>query len=116
MFVSKKRLGDTLSQMMVGDGENKSVLVRIHTAIHKAEEAVDLAAFFKGIIPNAQILGTSTSAIINEGKLIHDQCVVSVTQMDGGNALAARIPVTEADGCAVSAETLFPETQFLTAP
>ncbi len=93
-------------QLMVGDGGRKDVLVRIHTAIHTAEEAVDLAAFIKGIIPNAQILGTSTSAIINEGKLIHDQCIISVTQMDEGNALAARIPVTEADGCAVPAETL----------
>ena len=73
MFVSQKRLEDTLSQLMVGDGEDKDVLVRIHTAIHTAEEAVDLASFVKRLIPNARILGTSTSAIISGGKLIHDQ-------------------------------------------
>ena len=36
LFVSKKRLEDTLSQLMVGDGEDKDVLVRIH----KPEETV----------------------------------------------------------------------------
>ena len=105
-FVSQKRLEDTLTQLMVSEGEDKDVLVRIHTAIHTAEEAVDLAAFIKGIIPNARILGTSTSAVISEGKLIHDQCVISVTQMDKGNVLAARIPVTEPGGGTVPAETL----------
>ena len=44
-FVSKKRLEDILYQFMVSDGEERNVLVRIHTAIHTAEEAVDLAAF-----------------------------------------------------------------------
>jgi len=96
-YVSKKRLEDTLYQFLVSDGEEKDVLIRIHTAIHTAEEAVDLAAFIKGIIPNAQILGTSTSAIISEGKLIHDQCIISITQMDEGNVFAARIPVMEKD-------------------
>lgn len=50
-FVSKKRLEDTLNQLMIGKGNQ--VLVRIHTAIHTAEEAVDLAAFIKALIPNA---------------------------------------------------------------
>ena len=104
-FVSRKRLEDTLTQLMVSDEADKDVLVRIHTAIHTAEEAVELASCVKGIIPNAKILGTSTSAIINEGKLIHDQCVISVTQMDEGNVLAARIPVMEACGRMVPAET-----------
>ena len=46
-FVSKKRLEDTLYQFLVSEEEEKSVLIRIHTAIHTAEEAVDLAAFIK---------------------------------------------------------------------
>ncbi len=110
MFVSQKRLEDTLSQRMVGDGEDKDVLVRIHTAIHTAEEAVDLAAFVKRLIPNARILGTSTSAIISGGKLIHDQCLISITQMDEGGVRAARIPTVAADGSAIPAEALCDRT------
>ncbi len=105
MFISKKRLEDTLNQMIVGDGEDRDVLVRIHTALHTAEEAVDLAAFIKRIIPNARILGTSTSAIINGGKLIHDQCLISITQMDAGSVRTARIPVKEG-GDALSAREM----------
>ena len=36
-FVSKKRLEDTLNQLMVSDGDGSSILVRIHTAIHTAD-------------------------------------------------------------------------------
>ena len=77
---------------MIIDGEDRAdvlILIRIHTAMHTAKEAVALAAFIKGILPNAQILGTSASAVLCEGKLIHDQCVISVTQMDEGSVLAA---------------------------
>ena len=106
-FVSKKRLEDTLKQLMIGNREQNSILIRIHTAIHTAEEAVDLAAFIKKIIPNARILGTSTSAVINGGKLIHDRCVISITQMDEGSVLTARFPLQEAGSDRmVSAESL----------
>ena len=108
-FVSKKRLGDTLNQLMIDGGENQDVLIRIHTAIHTPEEAVDLASFIKGIVPNAQILGTSTSGIISGGKLIHDQCVISVTQMDRGNIIATRLPLKE-DG----QDTLIPAEKLCT--
>ena len=90
-FVSKKRLEDTLNQLMIGEGEGNDILIQIHTAIHTAETAADLAAFIKGIMPKARILGTSTSAVISGGKLYPDQCVISVTQMDGGSVFSARI-------------------------
>ena len=106
LFISKKRLEYTLNQLMVSDEADRDVLVRIHTAIHTPEEAVDLAAFIKGIIPNAHILGTSTSAIINEGRLIHDQCVISITQMDEGNVSSARIPTKDLAGRTASADAL----------
>jgi len=108
-YISKKRLEDTLDQLMISSREQNDILVRIHTAIHTAEEAVDLAAAVKRMIPNAQILGTSTSAVISEGKLMHDQCLISVTQMDAGSVLAARIPVAEAGGGMASAEKLCAE-------
>ena len=97
-FVSRKRLADTLNQLMISEEGNRNILIRIHTAVHTGEEAADLAAFIKGILPEAQILGTSTSAIISEGKLIHDQCLISVTQMDGGNVETCRIPLQDGEG------------------
>ena len=105
-FVSKKHLGDTLSQLGISDEESGDVLVRIHTAVHTPEEAVDLAAFIRGLIPRAHILGTSTSAVISGGKLAPDQCVISVTQMDEGHVSTVRIPVEDGAGRMVPAEEL----------
>ena len=79
-YISKTRLADALKQSVI-DTERGDILIRIHTAIHNAEEAVDLAAFIKKIVPKAHIIGTSTSAVIHEGKLHMDQCLISVTQM-----------------------------------
>lgn len=106
-FVSKKRLADTLSQLMIDSRSENDILIRIHTAIHTAEEAVDLAAFIKGIVPGAGIVGTSTSAIILGGKLIHDQCIISITQMTGGSVHAARVPTAAEGRQMMPAESLY---------
>ncbi len=97
-FVSKKRLADTLRQMMVNSRKGDDILVRIHTAVHSAEEAVDLAAFVKAQMPGAQILGTSTSAIISNGRMIHDQCMIFITQMSQGSVRVVRMPLKGDEG------------------
>ncbi|MCR5337088.1 MAG: EAL domain-containing protein [Lachnospiraceae bacterium] len=91
-YISKTRLADTLRQLMI-DSEKGDILIRIHTAIHTADEAVDLAAFVKGVVPGASILGTSTSAVIHEGKLHPDQCLISVTQMERAGLKAVRLSI-----------------------
>ena len=94
-YVSKKRLADTLNQLMIDGPRGHELLIRIHTAIHTAAEAVELAAFIKQRIPEARILGTSTAGILVGGKLIHDQCVISITQMAEGSVRTVRVPLRE---------------------
>lgn len=91
-YMSKVRLSETLKQLNL-DAKENSVLVRIHTAIHLEEEAVDLAKFIKSIVPTASILGTSTSAVIYRGKCLANQCVISVTQMNGGAVKTRMYPL-----------------------
>ena len=91
-YVSKTRLADSLKQLMIDYGKNNDILIRIHTSIHEPDDAVDLAAFIKSIVPRAHIFGTSTSAVINDGKLLHDQCIISITQVSEGSILSARVP------------------------
>ena len=90
-YISKARLAQTLNQLML-NSQKGDVLVRIHTAIHSKEESVELAKFIKQIVPNAVVLGTSTSAIIGWGKLMRDQCVVSVTLMNGAKIKGVNLP------------------------
>ena len=89
-FVSKAKLAETFNQLML-EREKGDILIRIHTAIHKGDEAVELAAFIKSLAPKARIFGTSTSAVISGGRLLHDQCVISVTRMNEGKIKSARI-------------------------
>ena len=84
LYISKARLAETLGQLMLND-QSSDILIRIHTAIHLEDEAVDLARFIKRLVPRAQIFGTSTSAVIYSGKLLQNQCVISVTQMSKGS-------------------------------
>ena len=82
-YVSKTRLVEDFNQLML-NSQNGDILIRIHTSIHLEDEAVDLARFIKGIVPGAHIFGTSTSGVIGWGKLMHNQCIISVSQMESG--------------------------------
>ena len=104
-YVSKARLVGDFNQIMLNSRKG-DVLVRIHTSIHLEEEAVDLARFIKGIVPNAHIFGTSTSGVIGWGKLMNNQCVISVTQMEGGYVRTMRRPYVKESGEAISTEDL----------
>ena len=93
-YISKARLASTLSQLML-EPEKGDILIRIHTAIHLEDEAVELARFIKSIVPQAKIVGTSTSAVINFGKLLMNQCMISVTQITGGHVQSGIIPTRD---------------------
>ena len=95
-YVSKARLTDTFNQLML-NSQKGDILIRIHTAIHMEDEAVDLARFIKNLVPGARIFGTSTSGIINQGKITKNQCVISVTQMDEGEVKTALLPTVDKD-------------------
>ena len=77
------------------DADNGDVLIRIHTAIHAEDEAVDLARYIATLCPGAHIFGTSTSAVIGWGKLVQNQCLISVTQMAQGRIRTALLPTFE---------------------
>ncbi|MBR6401919.1 MAG: EAL domain-containing protein [Eubacterium sp.] len=87
--ISKNRLVETFEQLKLDESDG-DILVRIHTASHFPDEAVELARYIKSLVPDAKIFGTSTSAIISNGKLIPDQCLISITQMSRGHIRTAR--------------------------
>ena len=95
-YISKSRLAETFNQLMLND-QRGDVLVRIHTAIHLEEEAVELAKFIKQLVPRAQIFGTSTSGVICWGKLSQSQCIISVTQMSKGTIRSVLQPTFDSD-------------------
>lgn len=104
-YISKARLAETFDQLRL-NAQSGDILIRIHTAIHVEEEAVDLARFIAKLVPGAHIFGTSTSAVISWGKLIQNQCVISVTQMSKGYVRTALLPTLDENGSLIPAGEL----------
>ncbi|MBO4396525.1 MAG: EAL domain-containing protein [Eubacterium sp.] len=105
-YMSKARLADTLNQLMLNTGPS-DILVRIHTSIHQPDEAVELARFIKKQVPRAQIFGTTTSAVINWGRIIQNQCIISISQMGDGHIRSILIPtIDKKNGMPVPPEKL----------
>ena len=93
-YISKNRLAEALEQLRLNDHKG-DVLIRIHTAIHVGDEAVDLAKFIKNIIPKAKIFGTSTSAVISWGQLLPNRCVISVTATEDVRVMTYMTPACD---------------------
>lgn len=93
-YISKARLSDTLKQLNLTANQG-DILIRIHTAIHRPDEAVELARFIKELVPNAMIFGTSTSAVINWGKYAQNQCAISVSAMKECRVKVRLMPYTD---------------------
>ncbi|MCR5542101.1 MAG: EAL domain-containing protein [Ruminococcus sp.] len=104
-YASKAHLADTFQQLKL-DPKNGDILIRIHTAIHLEEEAVELARYISQLLPEAHIFGTSTSAAICWGKLIQNQCIISVTQMSKGTIRTAMLPTFEENGLPITSDAL----------
>ncbi len=104
-YISKARLAEAFQQLML-DPADGDILIRIHTAIHLEDEAVDLARFIAKKVPGAHIFGTSTSAVICWGRLIKNQCVISVTQLSEGSIKTAMLPTFEKNGMPMTTDKL----------
>ena len=87
-YISKARLAETFGQLMLNP-QRGDILICIHTAIHSEKEAVELAEFIKKLVPAAHIMGISTPAPISQGRIMQNQCSISVSQMSDGNIRTA---------------------------
>ena len=105
-YVSKTRLTENLNQLMLSP-DNGDILIRIHTAIHLEDEAVDLARHIKSMVPRAHIYGTSTVAPICWGRLVENQCIISITQTSKkGSIRTARLPLFDRDSVPINPKAL----------
>lgn len=66
-----------------GLDREKQALVRIHSSVHSAEETAAIARVVTEFLPNAKIIGCSTSGVICDGKILEDSCLVSIATFDG---------------------------------
>lgn len=58
---------------------NSGVLVRIHSSIHNKDQMQELTKNIYNLLPEAKIIGCSTTHVICDGKLLPDACLISVS-------------------------------------
>lgn len=71
---------------------SKEYLIRIHTCIHYAEDIPDLIGMIRRFLPNSKIIGCSTSAVILNGKIIPNKCLISITELNKASVRTCIIP------------------------
>lgn len=78
--------------------ESDRVLVRIHSAIHSKEAMPEFVGHITDIIPSARIVGCSAMQIINEGRLIPNTCLISVSVFEEADIVIGRLSCRNAQG------------------
>lgn len=81
LFSDLNSLNDLIQQEQLKDEEN--LLVRLHTSIHTMDSIKPLLHYLHEALPQAQIIGSSNGAVIYEGSILEEQCLISFTKVDG---------------------------------
>lgn len=88
---------------------NGKSLVRIHSSMHTAAEMQQLATDMERLLPNAVIIGCSTSKVICEGDIVSDACLVSITEIEESELRIGMFSCQEQTGEDKSGEALYKE-------
>lgn len=77
---------------------SKEYLVRIHTCIHSCCTIMTFVNKILYYLPHAHIIGSSTSGVIIEGKIMTDCCGVSITDFNDASVKTHLLDLDGADG------------------
>lgn len=88
LFVNSESVRGFLGGVEIGEGN--SVLVRIHSAIHSGEDMNELVKLVKSELPGAHVIGCSATQIINEGRLVSDACLISISVFEKADIITGR--------------------------
>lgn len=104
LFVSWGNFRSFLAGMNVDYKEK--VLVRIHSGIHTEWEMAEFAREIEKLLPEATIIGCSTSHVVCEGRIVEKACLISITTFDECEVWGKAYECVYEDGAEKSAELL----------
>lgn len=84
----------------------EKVLVRIHSGIHTEWEMSEFARDIEKLLPEATIIGCSTSHVICEGRIVEKACLISITTFDECEVWGKSYECIYEDGAEKSVELL----------
>lgn len=77
LFETLENLNDFLDGIELD--RSRQLLLRIHSSVHTADTMKELVSELRELLPNAVMIGCSTSHVICEGKIIQGACLISLT-------------------------------------
>ncbi len=81
------------------------MVVRIHTGMHTCSEMTEMTSCLRTYLPNAQIVGCSSSSVIYNGRHMTEVCLVSLTMTEHCQVKSAHIPCFS-DGNSIPGDVL----------
>lgn len=94
-------------------------LVCIHTSIHTPKDAVAIAAHIAKLLPDAKIVGTSAEAVIQNGTIYDDRCLIIFTKFYQTDIQIHRFSLTQNSpeelARMTKTEAVFPNTKSMIA-
>lgn len=85
------------------------MLVRIHTATHDAEGIGQVLRDISAFLPNAEVIGCSSQAVIYNGRYLDKVCMISVTSFEAEEECfvgSTAVPCFAEQGAAIPGEAL----------
>lgn len=85
---------------------DKEYLIRIHTCVHSDSTIMPFVNKILSYLPHSKIIGSSTSGVIFEGKIMTDCCMVSVTEFRNASVKTFLEDLTDTDNSDISGDIL----------
>lgn len=89
-----------------GLSRDKNYLVRIHTCTHNSTTIVPFINKILYYLPNSHIIGSSTSGVIINGKILTDCCAVSITDFLDATVSTHMISLNGNDGADITGKEI----------
>lgn len=85
---------------------SRQVLLRIHSNVHTADMMEKLTLQLRELLPNAVMIGCSTSHVICEGKILQGACLISITVFEDCEIRVGMFSCEEKKGVEKTGEAL----------
>ncbi len=74
-FKDKNSLADFISSKAIADCKN--ILVQIFSGVVDEKQSIELSSYIQEILPNAKVIGTTTSGEVSAGKIFNETVTIS---------------------------------------
>ena len=89
-----------------GFSPEKEYFVRVHTCVHTRENIMSFVKTILSYLPNAKVIGCSTSGVVFNGEIKKDCCLISITEFKYASVQTKLVRITDTVGADIHGSLL----------